>query len=896
LAIFALITFSLCLYKFVDSLTDKTKIGICSVKAENIGFVFGDYFSPLQQIRSQIQEIFDENKNKQSKITFKFVDKNGWPITNNQETLLTVSDVLINQQINIKYKTEVEEAINKVNIEYSLCHKQPVAKTDSLTKDNSEDVNDAGISSVNRWRRAVASKKSIKRMGTRKVGLRFKSIKLTKAHPVMISYARQEAAQHALNLKTELVKLGFSVYLDVHEIRTGTDWQDNLNSAVSNCLVFIPLVTPVYGKTQWTNREIKLADILHKKIIPINFLETWPPECLAIQFATTQYIPWRPAECESEIKWDSTTSQTDISVWPPNCLKRVSKLIAEQIPSKVPREKLTRTVSDKSTSIDGKPLIVISGHPQQRKISLEVKMTLEEEGFNVWCSNESLEIDDSDGLTTTDQKSKIELQKPLSTICEEDQDNHDIVFNENIKKITSNFSENQTHSLEIPKICHPPLTKTMSTLSNFSQLSMSSQKLAYLKEFQEKVSNAAVVVVLASQAYYTSRTSRQHVYYCEHRKKVIVVQCDQSAPSSWFSMLLRNEMPLVSSDPKFYETLKRQIRRILNPLTKTLNNNLNESKIQVLVTFLSKNLPVLGSCVYVVGSVHTRNTRTLDICNQIAVEMAKVKNITLVTGGCSGASATIAERFFEIKSKERRPSLSKTVAKNAIMRSDSTETNLVHVLPSKDTEEVGDNDKYKQNEEGNFESMNFGETLFVGESIKERDLVISRLLDTCILIEGDAEDSKVAQEFLWNDHYVIPIVSTSGAACGTFGLPSKTFECPIGVENEDWNILSSPTATAEEVGKAVVRIVVQIKKSIVYHALSKLGSKGKPMLRQNLRQSKRRRKGTLKQKKASNGVQNNSDRSKFSEKVLPIIDLEQQKHRHFKPWASVVQFFSFPKK
>ncbi|RWS23080.1 hypothetical protein B4U80_13962 [Leptotrombidium deliense] len=72
----------------------------------------------------------------------------------------------------------------------------------------------------------------------------------------MISYARQEAAQHALVLKRELLSFGFTVYVDVDEIRTGTDWQDALNEAVSCCHVFVPLVTPLYGKTQWTNREI----------------------------------------------------------------------------------------------------------------------------------------------------------------------------------------------------------------------------------------------------------------------------------------------------------------------------------------------------------------------------------------------------------------------------------------------------------------------------------------------------------------------------------------------------------------------------------------------------------------------------------------------------------------
>lgn len=37
---------------------------------------------------------------------------------------------------------------------------------------------------------------------------------------------------------------------------------------------------------------MKLADVLQKLIIPVSFVDHWPPKCLAIQFATTQYIPW----------------------------------------------------------------------------------------------------------------------------------------------------------------------------------------------------------------------------------------------------------------------------------------------------------------------------------------------------------------------------------------------------------------------------------------------------------------------------------------------------------------------------------------------------------------------------------------------------------------------------
>jgi len=93
--------------------------------------------------------------------------------------------------------------------------------------------------------------------------------------PILISYVRAEAEQHARQLKSELNDLGCNVFLDVDEIEGGHDWQDALNNAVLNCDLFVPLITPQYGYTQWTNREVKLADIKQKQIIPISFLDSW---------------------------------------------------------------------------------------------------------------------------------------------------------------------------------------------------------------------------------------------------------------------------------------------------------------------------------------------------------------------------------------------------------------------------------------------------------------------------------------------------------------------------------------------------------------------------------------------------------------------------------------------
>ena len=118
--------------------------------------------------------------------------------------------------------------------------------------------------------------------------------------PAMISYNHAEAGPYAVQLHAALQRLGVRAYLDVYEIAEGTDWQDSLNRAILGCSVFVALVTRSYGETLWTRRECKLADLLAKRILPVNFKQArWPPASLALQFATLQYVDWRPRASSS---------------------------------------------------------------------------------------------------------------------------------------------------------------------------------------------------------------------------------------------------------------------------------------------------------------------------------------------------------------------------------------------------------------------------------------------------------------------------------------------------------------------------------------------------------------------------------------------------------------------
>jgi hypothetical protein len=212
---------------------------------------------------------------------FKFVDKHGWPVMRTQEDRLTVLDLMISQNVRVQFRSSLSKYLNEIPTNDQLTTYPAVACPSGLVNAaqmiDSTDARYALPSAadtqitlrdeIENYRedsfRRKGSKKgnSIYRWGsTRKRTVEVKKVKSKDtSHLIMISYARQEAAEHALRLKDELTKLGLSVYLDVHEITTGTDWQDSLNNAVSKCPVFVPLVTEMYGKTQWTNREVSHA-------------------------------------------------------------------------------------------------------------------------------------------------------------------------------------------------------------------------------------------------------------------------------------------------------------------------------------------------------------------------------------------------------------------------------------------------------------------------------------------------------------------------------------------------------------------------------------------------------------------------------------------------------------
>ena len=65
---------------------------------------------------------------------------------------------------------------------------------------------------------------------------------------------------------------------------------------------------------------------------------------------------------------------------------------------------------------------------------------------------------------------------------------------------------------------------------------------------------------------------------------------------------------------------------------------MHESKIQYLNDFMKTNLSILETCIYIVGSTKMQNPRSEEICKSIGTELAKVRNIEIVTSEFYGAN------------------------------------------------------------------------------------------------------------------------------------------------------------------------------------------------------------------------------------------------------------------
>ena len=740
---------------------DKPRIGIQIQDYSDVvvGFVLCNLSSTVSELASEVSAQLPDLYSGLAKSKFCFLDRNGWPIAKEQEKSLTVIEISASSCVKIR----LFQNIAPLYVNQPVSRKISMVATESnlkLTDDLERNLYsfheqfprslppiEEGLDSQS-WNRLTAYSEHMITEAE------------TEPFQILLSYVHTEASVYAELIKDALEVMGYSVFLDIHCIEGGKDWQDVLNDAITNCSLFVPLITMQYGQTLWTNREVKLADVLGKLILPVNFNQAWPPKCLAIQFATTQYIPGNKYSEGEEVTPENFTEDvaTKIAVdvadrfrqdlsaeesieneASPSVLSRQSteylvssppssagltvpsgvnlgrrksalKSYATNLPESVPKDIQMSVLESK----EGKPLVVISCSEKQRDFAGMLSSHMEEKGYDIWCS------------------------------C-------DIISHSEEEKLLS---------------------------------------------FQAKVDSAGAVVFILTKDFAEDIFCEEQVYYCEQRKRIIPFLLDSLEMPNWMATLIGTNTFVNIQSENYLTSLMDRLDVLLNP--QKAQNELKEvlhQKMEIvnLCLSLEGELPK-GKHVYVSGGTKFFSKNSEAICQALGRELAQDTTITLITGGFFGVGETVGRSFFEERERMQAPH------------------GVCHVIAVRD-----DEDKSKltrQNPDRTFLKVPYGDTLFYGKSVRQRETLVPRVLDLCILVEGGPGAAFEAQQFVWNGNWVIPVRITGGAAGGMFNVPSSISIRPSNVRESDWSILGDDSATPSEIASAVGRIVQVLKNPV----------------------------------------------------------------------------------
>lgn len=641
-----------------------------------------------------------------------FLDHNGWPLTPAQEDKLMIMQVLQENTIRMKaWPNSILVTPGPSPVPTSAME-IPKIETPATFSSSSSPL------TLTPFPASSNSYSSLPRNGIS-----------SKPFDIVISYVHKETTKIASLLCDELQRLNYTTFLDTQYIKAGSDWQDVLNEAIYSCSVFVPLISDQYGLTEWTNKEVKLADTLDKFIIPINFIPSWPPMCLAIQFATTQYILWG---------------------------KNASNIIDQ------------RTVASKVAAEISERYKVVKEHRKQQEM-IEDQEKVDE-------PTKKGDRDEEDKLTIKNGSGKM---RRFSAAIRKSLMKKDSILN----LITISHHSKKQLELIAGMKSHLEGRGYEVWISSAGTDSQRRQK------FKEKVNEAGVVIFLLSQDFSEAEWCEQEVYYCEGRKRIIPVVVETFEMPCWMSILIGNETFLDCRSNTFYDILTEEVECATLPskmegrLRKLVEQKTNLHKMCKQV---EQNLP-MGRLVYVSGSTKFFSHNGEEVSIELGKHLARDRNIVLVTGGFYGVGETVGRSFYEERKKL------------------GWDDGVVHIQAVKDDRDRSTHTR--QNSDGTFQPVPYGKTIFIGNSVRQREMITARSLDLCLLIEGGPGAAFEAHQFSWNDHTVIPIKVTGGAAGGKFNVPQTIFIKPAHVSDTEWTMLQDKKASPTDIAKAVASIV-----------------------------------------------------------------------------------------
>jgi hypothetical protein len=100
---------------------------------------------------------------------------------------------------------------------------------------------------------------------------------------IFISYSRRDASGTAKEVHDYLTEIGHhEVFMDTSDIHGGDEWWKIIQDNISDCHIFIIIVTRAALQRPYIKEEIEVAKSMKKKIIP----------CIAKKYVNYKDLPW----------------------------------------------------------------------------------------------------------------------------------------------------------------------------------------------------------------------------------------------------------------------------------------------------------------------------------------------------------------------------------------------------------------------------------------------------------------------------------------------------------------------------------------------------------------------------------------------------------------------------
>ena len=95
---------------------------------------------------------------------------------------------------------------------------------------------------------------------------------------IFVSYSRRDAGDFATYLHKYLIEHGYDVFSDINNIRIGEPWAGSIEKNISDCDIFVVILTPASLRSPEVEKEVLEAKRKNKRIIPCIYESIEPKE------------------------------------------------------------------------------------------------------------------------------------------------------------------------------------------------------------------------------------------------------------------------------------------------------------------------------------------------------------------------------------------------------------------------------------------------------------------------------------------------------------------------------------------------------------------------------------------------------------------------------------------